>query len=143
MISIFVFSVLLETGEEKLPKPLTYAGRSITRRRQSGKEPSLTAFTIEGEIFTCSNETSMQGLTGLLTNPNSTFLFMIPMPSAKSCSPHVNYVSINYFLLRPRTWCRASPRCLSLWTVFDPTNQFFHHTQDLVERIVRTPPWAI
>lgn len=34
-VSIRMFSVLVETAEEKLRKPLTYAARSITRRRQS------------------------------------------------------------------------------------------------------------
>lgn len=74
-VSIPMFSVLLETAEEKLRKPLTYAGRSITRRRQSGRDSQA----IGGEI------------QSFLARPDFTIV-----QSGNPCRGRVHYVPITW-----------------------------------------------
>lgn len=77
-VSIPMFSVLLETAEEKLRKPLTYAGRSITRRRQSGRDSQA----IGGEI------------QSFLARPDFTIV-----PSENPCCGRVHYVPIRVLVV--------------------------------------------
>lgn len=84
-VSIPMFSVLLETAEEKLRKPLTYAGRSITHRRQSGRDSQA----IGGEIL------------NFLARPDFTIV-----RSGNPCRGRVHYVP-NIIVINRLFWFRG------------------------------------